>query len=56
MQRMNDQELIAFILDLSNDIDKLKYKMDILKGALASKKDTNVINEFFKKVIEEAEQ
>lgn len=35
---MNDQELIAFILDLSNDIDKLKYKMDILKGALAYKK------------------
>lgn len=29
MQRMNDQELIAFILDLSNDVDKFKYKMDI---------------------------
>lgn len=28
----------------------------ILKGALAYKKDTNVINEFLKKIIEEAEQ
>lgn len=53
---MNEQELIAFILDLSNDIDKLKYKMDILKGALAYKKDTNVIDEFLKKIINEAER
>lgn len=34
MQRMNDQELIAFILDLSNDIDKLKYKMDYIKRSI----------------------
>lgn len=50
---MTDKELIEVVLDLSKDIDELKYKMDTLKRALGiwetMPKDNDNVAEFLEK-------
>lgn len=51
--RMSDKELLEILLDLSNDIDELKHKMDTLKRALGiwktMPKDNDDVPEFLEK-------
>ena len=50
---MSDKELLEILLDLSNDIDELKHKMDTLKRALGiwktMPKDNDDVPEFLEK-------